>query len=123
MSYAPHVFEVIGMGYIDNHPPQFRIDIAEEQTITDARRFRAFFGASAAVCSDIWGMLRPEETMPKGSKPEHLLWSLVFLKVYASEQVLRSLVGSPDEKTFRKWSQLFVLAISWLEFDLVSSGI
>lgn len=121
MGYEPHVFEGIGMGYIQNRPPQFHIDIVEqERTTSNIRRFRAFFGASPAVCTDIWNLLKPRETMPRGSQPEHLLWALVFLKVYASEKVLSRLVGCPDEKTFRKWIHIFVDGISWLELSLVS---
>jgi hypothetical protein len=38
------------------------------------------------------------------ARPRHLLWALVFLKVYASEDVHCCLVGYVDAKTYRKWA-------------------
>ena len=72
---------------------------------TEARPFRALFGVSAQVCAVIWGMLRGH--VPRRSTPTHLLWSLMFLKVYASEHVHCEISGA-NEKTFRKWVWVFV---------------
>lgn len=59
--------------------------------------------------------------MPKGVQPKHLLWGLLFLTTYDTEENLAQRVGNVDEKTFRKWSRLFVDAISYLECEVVSS--
>lgn len=78
-------------------------------SMAEERRFRALFGTTPEVCSIIWekiGMNRPK----KGT-PQHLLWSLLFLKVYASEDVL-SVITQSDRKTQRKWTWEFVTAIS-----------
>ena len=61
--------------------------------------------------------------MPKGVQPFHLLWGLIFMKVYATEAVHCKIVNSPDEKTFRKWSLLFVKEISYLESEIVSLSV
>lgn len=71
---------------------------------TGYRRFRAFFGVSPATCAVLWTLI---ENKPTGSKPTHLLWSLLFLKGYANEHVNSTIVGA-DEKTFRKWNWIFV---------------
>ncbi len=51
---------------------------------------------------------------PKDARPKHLLWALLFLKVYATESI-NSLICGADEKTCRKWSWTFVRLQSQLE--------
>ena len=50
----------------------------------------------------------------------HFLWTMMFLKVYATEEVMRKLTGGADQKTICKWVHLFIGAISGPEFHLVS---
>ena len=84
------------------------------------RRFRGNFGTTPAICVILWDMITPDENMPKGFKCCHLLWALMFLKLYASEHVLCSMAEC-DEKTFRKWAWLFVFALADLEPEYVST--
>jgi len=62
------------------------------------RRFRSLFGVSPNLVPLLWAERedRPDETVPT-----HLLWALMFLKVYATESVHAAIAGV-DEKTFRK---------------------
>lgn len=85
------------------------------------RRWNAAFGARPHVCCILWDMLEPERTMPPGAQLKHLLWGLLFMTTYDIEETLAHR-AKVDEKTFRKWSQLFVVAISYLECDVVSSA-
>ena len=66
-------------------------------------------------CCFFWEML--QINLPKDCKSIHLLWGLMFLKIYSTENV-RACTVCADEKTFRKWPWLIVKAISKL--DLVS---
>lgn len=75
----------------------------------DARRFRSFFGVSPAVCSLVWDTIGTN--LPRGGMPEHLLWALMFLKIYSTEHVHCSFAKC-DEKTYRKWSWCFVMLIA-----------
>ena len=118
MVYAAHVFEGIGLGYMNRaEEPNL---LPQARSLDELRRFRAFFGASPEVCSQLWDHLSPSETINRLARPKHLLWALIFLKVYASESVLCTLVSCPDEKTFRKWTRIFVDEISYLENSIVS---
>ena len=86
------------------------------------RKFRSHFGTTSIVCAIIWKKIYDDENTAqhlKGAKPEHLLWCLLFLKVYSGEAVHASLVGC-DEKTFRKWAWTFVTAIADMHDDFVS---
>ena len=58
--------------------------------------------------------------MPAGVEEKHLLWSLRFLRVYDTEENGACAVGKVDEKTYRKWTFLFVEEISYLESEVVS---
>lgn len=69
------------------------------------RKFRAFFGTSPEVCAILWNKL--SEQRPQNSSPVHLLWGLMLLKQYQIESVNSTLVGV-TEKTFRKWSMLYI---------------
>ena len=93
------------------------------------RRWMAQFGTTPTVCSILWEKIDPPLTMKnvKGggsAKPFHLLWSLMFLKIYATESVTRTTLASmkepTTEKTYRKWVKIFVKAISFLESEVVS---
>ena len=82
------------------------------------RQFRANFGCSSRVCAFLWNCLVVKGILPSGFLPKHLLWTLVFLKLYCSETTLAILCGC-DEKMLRKWvwKGLDLLA----ELNLVSS--
>ena len=127
MRLDPVVFERLGHGYINKTPKEVFVVMRfangepfAKQTKTNVRRFRSFFGTSPEICSDLWELLVMADQIPDYAKPEHLLWSLLFLKVYGTEASLTSMVDCPDEKTFRKWVKIFVTGISWLESDIVS---
>ena len=63
-------------------------------------RFRSFFGCGPKVVTDLW-----YETNFTNAKttPEHFLWGLLYMKVYASEEIMAMLAGC-NRRTFRKWS-------------------
>jgi hypothetical protein len=73
------------------------------------RDFKALFGISANVCSVVWNLCN----FPIGTKPVHLLWAFLFLKVYGTEPVLIYIVDSgPNRKTFRKWIWIVIEEIA-----------
>ena len=51
--------------------------------------------------------------LPEDLKPQHLLWSLMHMKIYATETVLASYL-KVDERTFRKWSRFVRMHLSAL---------
>lgn len=73
------------------------------------RKFRAFFGIPPSTCFIIWGSIKSK--IPPGCTPKHLLFGLLFLKVYASEHIHAALC-SVSEKTFRKWAWVIVHLVS-----------
>ena len=83
---------------------------AETTSATGLRRFKAMLGVSHTLAGLLW-IAAFDETY--GTEPKHLLWSLMFLKLYSSENVLASIAGV-DEKTFRKWTWHWVRILSEL---------
>jgi hypothetical protein len=61
-------------------------------------RFVSTFGSKPSLVSELWNLLEAKN-LPQGFRPIHLLWTLCFLKLYASEATLSSHCGC-DEKTF-----------------------
>lgn len=93
-----------------------RDGIASETT--RERNFSAFFGTTATVCVTLWALAEVEDS---STKPVHLLWGLMLMNLYASESVLCTLTGGVDEKTFRKWSWIWITAVGALSDTVVSS--
>ena len=83
------------------------------------RKFREYFGCSIDTTVALWTLLSKFTDIGK-AKVEHLLWALLFMKVYSTESVLCGLVGHPTQKTFRKWTKLIIKQIATLEEYLVS---
>ena len=74
---------------------------------TKARAFRETFGTPLHNVERVWFLLNQEELQPPNGHPQHLLWTLHFLKVYLL-QVLGCVAasafgGAVDPKTHRKW--------------------
>ena len=68
-------------------------------------------------------MLDLTNTMPNGVKGFHLLWGLMFLKLYASEAVRCAISGGVNEKTFRKCSWMFISRIADLAPQVVRASV
>ena len=85
------------------------------------RRYASFFGSNPEVCNIAWGLLNRYGLLPEGGHEEHMMWTLIFLKTYKTENNLAALLGGIDEKTLRKWVQLFVGALAELEGVVVST--
>ena len=78
---------------------------------TFSRRFVAHFGISLDACSQLWKELTEKQLLPREAQHRYLLWALLFLKTYSTEEINASLVGvSP--KTFRNWVWKMVCGLS-----------
>ena len=86
--------------------------------------FRSHFGCDPDIACLLWKMIQRRrkhgghQTI-KFSHCHHLLWALLFLKVYATEAVMCDMCGS-DRKTFRKWRKIYVKEIARLAPQEVS---
>ena len=101
-----------------------RRDLAKISRLTRNRLFHSFFGTSSQICSVLWDYIDPYNTIGKKYKnvsPKHLLWALMFLKVYGTEDIHSTLAGGVDPKTFRKWCWIFIDYIGNLHVKLVSN--
>lgn len=83
----------------------------------DDATFRAFLGAPIAVITDIWN--RIEANLDTGAMPKHLLWMLVFIKVYSTELVHCSIVGWIHPQTYRKWTWYMLEKVAELKHTVI----
>ena len=81
------------------------------------RHFRAMFGVSSRTAHLLWITLDIDVLGPRGGKRIHLLWMLMFLKEYCTQDSLSGLCGV-TRNTFRKWVDAFLHRVSNL--NLVS---
>ena len=86
------------------------------------KRVRALFGVSskmiAIIWNKIWESLSQKEIhslKKENVKFKYLLYALVFLKVYGTEEIHCSILDWPSAKTFREWSWYFVEKIAGLK--------
>ena len=63
------------------------------------QRIRSLFGAPSDVIANLWERVEPNIDWA-GADWKHLLWALVFLNVYASEEVHCAIVGWPNPKSY-----------------------
>lgn len=85
-------------------------------------RYISFFGVNVDVTVTAWHILQADadnDADLKKIRPNHLLWGLMFLKLYGVETELSSLAGGIDEQTFRHWSQLVVKKLSYTVPEVV----
>ncbi len=91
---------------------------------TEDRRFRAFYGISALSALDTWERLQAQNLTPAGGKFLHLLWTLLFFKLYGVEADVCAHAGGRygaiDPKTLRKWIWPMVDALEELQYSVVS---
>ena len=87
---------------------------------SEERMFRQYFGCGILVCLNLWCALVESDSVPVSGTMSHLLWTLMFLRVYAKERVLCTLAGGVNRNTFSKWTWLFIDAIVRLESQVVS---
>lgn len=77
-------------------------------SINFSRRFRSYLGTSSKICCFLWAMVK--DSVPVNCRPAQLLWALMFLKNYSTENVNASV----DEKSFRKSYWIIVKELSRL---------
>ena len=110
MPVEPHLFVVFAANVLGLEP----------RRLEDRDRFRAMFGCSSLICSELWLLIETNAgAIAAKVKPCHLLWALIFLELYKSIWVLAAIVGT-TEKTYMKWVRLVVSIIS-LADNVVSS--
>lgn len=88
-----------------------------------SRRFKAHFGAEPDVIVTIWNLLHKTRWLffagVRGPKPVHLLWALLLLRKYGTEETMAAIAGV-SERTFRKWAWFYADGISRLDGIVVS---
>ena len=101
-----------------------RIMGRHDSRASDARltlEFVNFFGCEPIYASILWYLLEKKQWLVHGFGilPCHLLWTLYFLKVYATEGVSERTLKC-DPKTFREKVWFFLHGIARLDKILVS---
>jgi len=78
------------------------------------RRFVACFGCTIHIAAMLWCILDVDNLGPDNAKIHHLLWTLMFLKTYETNNILAS-IFDVDEQTYRKWTWLIIGAIAKID--------
>ena len=102
---------------------QLGIAIFNGGTYTSKREaildFKAHFGAHPKVCAKLWSILKRVPTFNCRVEPQHLLWTLFFIKTYDIERVCSKFLQC-DRKTFRKYVWYTLKQIALLKEVVVS---
>ena len=81
------------------------------------RVFVSHFGAPADVIARLWNLCRQHFT--EHTRPFHLLWALLFIKTYQTEDILSRQVGCKCRRTYRKYVWRVLEAIQETTLDYV----
>jgi hypothetical protein len=76
-------------------------DDANRTSLTEDRRFREMFGCGLLVAHAVWTRLNDDGSLESRSI-EDMMRALIFLKSYGKEGTISVMVGTIDEKTYRK---------------------
>lgn len=82
------------------------------QSQTSLLRFKALFGITPLLCQKLWEKI--SSSLYAGSKPCHLLWALLKLRTYATDEVCTVITGA-CKKTYQKWTWIFIQKLSEIE--------
>jgi len=85
----------------------------------DKALFLKAFGGCPWVCYRLWKTIQPQYTISPSALPQHLLWTMMFVKIYIDEDVLAVLAKTQAEE-FHDWVWLFLKVISEASEHLVS---
>ena len=96
---------------------QMMITRSSVDNLSGQRRFLSHYGVSPQIVSILWDSILLN--LPPKCCSIHLLWCLLFLKVYASEAILSSIVGT-NEKKYREHVWPVMRAIAALRVSTVS---
>jgi len=117
MIVPAHTFDHIGNSIANRHYDR------GSKTIRQAK-FKAHFGCTTKRFAQLWHLIQSSSTPGAWSwldrgQPKHLLWGLLWLKLYNSDAVLAGMCKCDEEKTFRMWSRRAVMAMVALKEVLV----
>ena len=85
--------------------------------------FRALYGTYPLIAAILWyeiSVAHPWMQRQNRCQSEHLLWALLFLKTYTTENLLSVVIGR-DKKTYRKWVWFILEGLSRMSLKFVSS--
>jgi hypothetical protein len=106
-------FYAIGGGIMNRSNHRSGSDLSEDQ------RFREFFRCSAEVALIMWNLLIKHLLLPDEAQIVHLLWALIFMKIYAKEKVTCGAAGGQmgaiDPKTLPNYIWPMIKALAGLE--------
>lgn len=85
----------------------------KKEKYLNSTQFRSFFGVDPAHCEIVWSFIC-RQCPSHDLNPKYMLWGLMFLKIYETEEV-HSLLADVTRKTFRFWSWRAIEIISNLE--------
>ena len=92
---------------------------ASKTSSTEDRRFREMFGCGVMVAHALWNRLDDDGSFESRSI-EDMMRALIFMKSYGKEGTISTMVGTIDEKTYRKRLWPMLGAIAALESTVVS---
>ena len=104
----------------DSLPTKHQHRWPREGSKEEDRDTREFFGGNATHILQLWNLLINTGYLPDGGTVDHLLWCLLFCKVYARRKTLCSLAGCKSKNTYMKWVTKFLDAIANCEPYVVS---
>lgn len=82
-------------------------------------KFMSLYGTEPVVVAVLWDLLPDHVKEKPGCRPNHLLWTLNFLKSYDTA-INNGIRFGCDEKTFRNWTWYMLEHIESLTPQLVS---
>jgi hypothetical protein len=114
---------LLGSDIMKRSPPSMLPGRRASSAATFNDRWTSHFNTEPEVCLQIWMMIQdnPVDGLDYNFRPEHVLWALLFLKLYDSYTVLSGMCGC-HEDTYSDWMWRVLQVIMYLEDEVVSTS-
>ena len=76
------------------------------------------YGCSPEICAILWNIVERQCSIYDNVRPKHLLWALLFLKLYLPIQAAVAFIGC-DEKTYQHYVWVVIDGIRYARCDMV----
>ena len=114
-------FRNLGLGLLDRNAKRPFGASDYPSNPENVKLFKQTYGVSWKVCEDLWDLLDMYGDWKEVRRPQHLMWTLLFLRKYDTERSNAARVGTTTN-TFRKWVWRVIEEISSLAPMIVSHG-
>ena len=105
-----HNYTTLGPDEMSSSIHKAALTLLKKNALTE-RQYRSYFGMNKVTIALAWKLCFAESTYSDFPLPKHMLWAMMFLKQYVSEDIL-AIAAGVTPKTLRKHIGLTLMKLA-----------